>query len=103
MVERLILNAKISNKRQPDQWIFQPFRFVDGDDFNQMLIALQPQLLTGSIAVRFQNMLGKPAHQRMLTFQLRSRFLQQFTDMQNVGQTAFTTRRCQQVFCNLTR
>ena len=57
MVESLILDAEIGDKRQPDQWIFQPFRFMDGDDFNQMLVAFEPELLTGRIAVGFKNML----------------------------------------------
>lgn len=81
MVESLILDAEIGDKWQPDQRIFQPFRFMDGDDFNQMLVAFEPELLTGRIAVGFTNMLGQPAHQRMLAFQLRARFLQQLADM----------------------
>ena len=81
MVESLILDAEIRDKRQPDQRILQPFRFMDSDDFDQMLVAFQPELLAGRVAVGFKNMLGQPAHQRMLAFQLRACFLQQFADM----------------------
>lgn len=81
MVERLILDAEIRDKRQPDQRVFQPFRFMNSHDLYQVLIAFQSELLAGRIAVRFKNMLGQPAHQRMLAFQLRSRLLEQFADM----------------------
>ncbi|CSE87333.1 Uncharacterised protein [Shigella sonnei] len=39
----------------------------------------------------------------MFTFQLRSGFLKQFADMQDIGKTPLTACRCQQVFCNVTR
>ena len=85
VIKRLILFAETSNKRQPDQRVFQPLRFVDGDDLHQVLIAFQAHLLTGRIAVRFGDMLRQPAHQRMFAFQLAGCLLQQFADMQDVG------------------
>ena len=54
---------------------------MNGDYLHQVFIALQTHLLTGGIGVRFGNLLVQPAHQRMLAFQLRSGFLEQFADM----------------------
>ena len=41
------------DKRQPDQRILQPFRFMDGDDLHQMLVAFQAHLLAGALALTY--------------------------------------------------
>ena len=75
MIKRLILFAKTRDKRQPDQRILQPFRFMDGDDLHQMLVAFQAHLLAGGVAIRLGDMLRQPAHQRMFALQLVRRLL----------------------------
>ncbi len=45
MIIGLILNAVVGDKGQPDQRILETFRFVNGDDLHQMLIALKTHLL----------------------------------------------------------
>ncbi|MGQ7114613.1 hypothetical protein ACUOFC_53545, partial [Escherichia sp. TWPC-MK] len=46
-----------SDKRQPDQWIFQPFRFVDRDNLHQMFITFETHLLAGGITVWLEDIL----------------------------------------------
>jgi len=75
VIKRLILFTETRNKRQPDQRILQPFRFMDGDDLHQVLIALQAHLLAGGVAIRLGDMLRQPAHQRMFALQLVRRLL----------------------------
>ena len=57
VIERLILDAEIGDKRQPDQWIFQPFRFVDRDNLHEMFITFETHLLAGGITVWLEDML----------------------------------------------
>ena len=85
MVERLFLFTEPGDKRQPDQRVLQPFRFVDSDYLHQVLIALQAHLLAGRVGIRLSDLLVEPAHQRMLAFKLSRRFLKQFAQMQNIG------------------
>ncbi|MOA09924.1 hypothetical protein D3C78_1297870 [compost metagenome] len=66
-----------------------------------MLIAFEPHLLAGRITVRIGNMLRQPAHQRVFAFQLRSGFLQQFAEVQNVSQTPLTTGTRQHIFSDV--
>ncbi len=75
VIEGLVLCPVVGDKRQPDQRILQPFGFMNGDDLHQMLVALQPELLAGGVAVRLGDMLRQPAHQRMLALGMRSRLL----------------------------
>ena len=102
MVKGLVLHPVIGDKRQPDQRILQAFRLVNGDDLHQVFITLETHLLARRVTVRIGNLLREPAHQGMLTFQLRARLLQQFADMQNIGQTALTACRGEQILSNVT-
>ncbi len=101
MVKGLILHPIVGNEGQPDQRVLQTFRFVNGDNFYQMFIAFEAHLLAGGIAVRFGDMLRQPTHQCVLAFQLRSRFLKQLADVQNISQTAFAAGGGQHIFRNI--
>ena len=57
VIKRLILDAEIGNKWQPDQRIFQPFRFMDRDNLHQMFITFEAHLLAGGITVWLEDML----------------------------------------------
>ena len=57
VIERLILDAEIGNKWQPDQRIFQPFRFMYRDNLHQMFVAFEAHLLAGGITVWLEDML----------------------------------------------
>ena len=76
---------------------------MDGDDLHQMLVAFQPHLLAGGVAVRFGDMLRQPAHQRMFALQLVRRLLQELADMQNIGQASLAAVGRQQIFSDAPR
>ena len=59
---------------------------MDGHHFDQLLVAFQAQDLFFTGLPRQRQMLGQMTDQRLLAIQFRGGLLQQFTEVQQVGQ-----------------
>ena len=74
-----------ADKGQEYQWILQPFRFMDGDNLDQLSITFQPHYLVvsglGNGFLLIQ-MLIEIAQQRMHTIQFDTGLLQQLGQVQ---------------------
>ena len=75
-----------TDERQEHQVVFQALGFVDGHHFDQLLVAFQAQDLFFTDLPRQRQMLGQMTDQRLLAIQFRGGLLQQFTEVQQVGQ-----------------
>ena len=87
--------AVAAGKRQAHHRVFQPFAFVDGDDFDQVGIAFEADDLLVTAAAFTLQLLAQPTDQRLLAFQLRAGDLQQLGQVQKVGQAPLTIRLLQ--------
>ena len=83
--------TEAASKRHAHHRILQPLAFVDGDDFQQVGIAFQAHHLLVALLGVFSDLVHQPAHQGLLTFQLGAGALQQFSQVQKVGQAALAT------------
>ena len=81
--------AKAGAKRQADHGVFQPLAFVDGDELDQIGIAFQAHHLLVVLAGAFADLALQPADEGLLAFQVAAGGLQQFGQVQKVGEPAF--------------
>lgn len=63
---------------------------MHSDNLDQIFIAFQPHDLFFTAMPRRFDLHGQPANQCLFTFQRRTRVLQQFRQMQVIGQPPFT-------------
>ena len=91
--------AQAADERQHHHGVFQPLGLVDGDDLDQPRFAFQPHdFLVGGFhrATGIGNLGGQVADQRMFAIQRGGGLLQQFGQMQQVGQRALAIGAGQQ-------
>ena len=84
-------HAVAVGKGQKHHRVLQTLAGVDGDDLDQIFVTLQPHGLLFAVActtrVHFIDLLGQPADQGLFTVDLTARRLQQFGQMQHIGQS----------------
>jgi hypothetical protein len=85
-------------ERTEHDFIFQALALVDGDNPHQILVAFQPQLLflilVGRQMAAIAQPLEQPSHARMGA----TGDVQQFRQMQHIGQTPLAVAEGQQTF-----
>ncbi len=89
------LGAKSCAKGQKHQRVLQALGLVHGDDLHQAGITLQSQGTVFIFLVGCTQNLGVVVHQGMFAVQLQAVLLQQFGNVQNVGQPPFAVRALQ--------
>lgn len=67
-----------ADERQEHQRVLQPLGFVDGNDFDQLLVAFQAQDLFFSGLPGQRQVIAQMTNQRLLAIQLGGGLLQQF-------------------------
>ncbi len=82
--------------RQEHQRIFQALALVQGDDLHAARIRFQPQLLGVVVVVGIGDAPRQPVDQAMRAECARIGFLQQFGQLQIVGEAAFAIDQCEQ-------
>ncbi len=79
-----------TGERHEDQRIFQAFGFVDGHHANQVGVAFQAHdMFVGARRMRVGQLLGEVADQRLFAVEVGCGLLQEFGDVQHIGQRAF--------------
>ena len=82
----LVGGAEAANKGQIHQRVFQPLGFVDGDYLDPVIITFQPQdAFLAAVTLLFEGFF-QIANQGLLAIQLSGHLLQQFRQVQQVGQ-----------------
>ena len=80
--------TKVVGKGQKHQRVFQALGLVHGHDLDQIGIAFEPHDLLIAAHGVVAHLLGQPADQRLLAVELRAGGLQQFGQVQEVGEPA---------------
>ena len=83
---------QVTNKGEEHHAVLQPFGFMNGNDLDQVALALQVQLLIIGIVVGMADLLGKPARQCRRSLLLQAGGRQQLAQVQQVSQTPLTIR-----------
>ncbi len=78
----------VPQERAEHHFVFQAFRLVDGDDLHQIAVRFQPQLRVLA-AHRLPAAIRQPAQQRFRPGVGHGGLVQQFAQMQEIGQAAF--------------
>ena len=84
----LVKPPKTAGKRQAHHRVFQPLAFVDGDDLDQVGIAFQAHHLLVALLGVFSDLVHQPADKGLLALQIGAGVLQQFGQVQVIGQAA---------------
>ena len=96
MIERRVGGAIGADKGQEHQRILQPLGFVDGHYLHQFAFRLQPQHLLGRLAIGVGDGFGEPAQQGIFAIKLHAGLLQQFTQVQHIGEAPLAIGSTQQ-------
>lgn len=81
--------AQMAWKGDKDHLVFQPLGFMNGNDLDQVPLALQVQLLIIGVLIRSDDLFGKPASQGGCSLLFKTGGRQQLAKVQQVGQTPF--------------
>ena len=87
--------AHAAGKGQAHQRVFQALGFVYGHHLDQVGVAFQPHGVGVAGGAAAFELLRQPAQQGMFAIELRAGLLQQFGQVQKVGQAAFAARLLQ--------
>ena len=85
-----LFGAKAGGKGQTHHRVLQALALVNGDDFDQVSVALQTQHMGIALTAAALALREQPAHQCMLAVQVHAGGLQEFGQMQKVGQPPLT-------------
>ena len=93
--ERVLASAEVGfgpQERAEDDGPFEPFAFVDGEDFHRVVVALQPEFFVVARA-GFAHLLGEPAEQSARPeLELLRGGMQQLGEVQEIRETALALR-----------
>ena len=93
--------SETADKRQEHQGIFQALGFVDGHHPDQGLIAFQAEDLIIPTCLWIFNLRGQPPDQSLFSVLVCCSCLEQFRQMEHIGEPPFPERVCQHPGCHI--